>query len=159
MSLSKRKKKSRISQGARHSMMSLVLVCVFAASGFALHKVCSNRQAQFEGKLAELDVVIEEVEALENHNERLRERVRLLKTDAGVEEVAREKLGLVKPGELAFAVVPPPPPQFVASDDLERKYGEKKIKEVDKDRGTVIRMLRHLFGPGENQAGATEQVS
>lgn len=138
-------------------MMSLVLVCVFTAFGFALHKVCSDRQAQFEGKLAELDMVKEEVEALSVHNDRLRDRVDLLKTDAGVEEVAREKLGLVKAGELAFAIVPPPPPQFVVTDELERKYGDKKIKEVDKDRGAVIRVLRHLFGPGPG--GSTEKVS
>jgi cell division protein FtsB len=140
-------------------MMSLVLVCVFTAFGFALHKVCSDRQAQFEAKLAELDVVKEEVETIAIHNDRLRERVTLLKTDAGVEEVAREKLGLVKPGELAFAVVPPPPPQFVIADDLELKYGDKKVKEVDKDRGTVIRMLRHLFGPDQREKPNLEQVS
>lgn len=147
MSLSKSKKRSGLSPTVKHSLMSLFLVCVFTGFGFAVHRICSDRQAQFEAKLAELDQVKEEVEALEAHNQSLRDRVALLKTDAGVEEVAREKLGLVKPGELAFAVVPPPPPQFVVSEDLNLKYGEKKIKEVDKDRGTVIRILRHLFGP------------
>lgn len=157
MSLSKRKKKSRLSQGVRHSLMSLFLVCVFTGFGFAIHKVCSNRQAQFEAKLAELDVVIEEVENLERQNDNLRNKVALLKTDAGIEEVAREKLGLIKEGELAFSVVPPPPPQFINSDDLDKKYGEKKIKEVDKDRGTVIRVLRHLFGD-PNHDKSVEQV-
>ena len=158
MSLSKHRKKRRgLSQRARHSLLSLVLVCVFTGFGFAIDKVCSDRQAQFEAKLAELDEVKEEVTTLELQNERLRETVALLKTDAGVEEVAREKLGLVKPGELAFAVVPPPPPQFLVNDDLEAKYGEKKIREVDKDRGTVIRILRHLFGP-QNSDKVVEQV-
>ena len=152
MSLSKRrKKKSRLSLRARHSLMSLTLVLVFTAFGFGLFKVCSDRQAQFEAKLAELDEVNAEVTALETHNDRLRQRVELLKTEAGIEEVAREKLGLVKEGELAYAVVPPPPPQFTASDDLSLKYGEKTIKEVDKDRGTVIRILRHLFGTQREQ--------
>lgn len=156
MSLSKRKKqKSRLSTRARHSLLSLVLVLVFTGFGFALFKVCSDRQAQFEGKLAELDGVNEEVVLLESQNERLRKRVDLLKTEAGIEEVAREKLGLVKPGELAYAVVPPPPSQFTDTVDISLKYGEKKIKEVDKDRGTVIRILRHLFGPKDK----AEQVS
>jgi len=127
--------------------MSLSLVLVFTVFGFGLHKVCSDRQEQFENKLAELDRVKDEVVILGLHNERLRGQVELLKTDTGIEEVAREKLGLVKPGELAYAIVPPPPPQFQEFDDLSLKYGEKTIKEIDKDRGTVIRLLRHLFSP------------
>ena len=133
----------------------MVLVLVFTTFGFGLFKVCNDRQAQFEAKLAELDAVKDEVKSLKSHNERLGARVRLLKTNAGVEEVAREKLGLVKPGELAYAVIPPPPPQFVASDDLSLKYGKQEVREVDKDRGTVIKILRHLFGTKKS----TEQVS
>ena len=152
MSLSKRrKKKSRLSPRAKHSILSLTLVLVFTAFGFGLFKVCSDRQSQFESKLAELDDVNAQVYTLGVVNDRLRDRVGLLKTEAGGEEVAREKLGLVKPGELAYAVVPPPPPQFVITEDLNLKYGEKQIKEVDKDRGTVIRILRHLFGTDRHQ--------
>lgn len=130
--------------------MSLTLVLIFSAFGFGLFKVCSNRQAQFEAKLAELDQVKSRVAALKSHNERLSVKVDLLKTESGIEEVAREKLGLVKPGEMAYAVVPPPPQRFVASDDISLRYGEQEIKEVDKDRGTVIRILRHLFGPKQD---------
>jgi cell division protein FtsB len=156
MSLSKRRKKrSKLSPAAKNSLMSLTLVLVFTGFGFGLHKVCSDRQHQFESKLVELDEVNAEVASLEAHNERLKARVDLLNTPTGIEEVAREKLGLVKPGELAYAVVPPPPPQFVVTDELSLKYGEKQIKEVDKERGTIIRVLRHLFGPKRD----VEQVS
>jgi cell division protein FtsB len=151
MSLSKqRKRKSRLSPRAKHSILSLTLVLVFTAFGFGLFRVCSDRQFQFESKLAELDAVKEDVSALLSHNERLRNRVALLKTESGIEEVAREKLGLVRPGEMAYAVVPPAPPQFETVDDLSLKYGEKRVREVDKDRGTVIRLLRHLFGPNKD---------
>lgn len=130
-------------------MLSLGLVLLFTGFGFVIFNVCSDRQSQFETKLAELDEVNAEVHDLKFVNARLEERVALLRTDEGVEEVAREKLGLVKPGELAYAVVPPPPPQFVVTEDLSLKYGEQEVKEVDKDRGTVIRILRHLFGPAK----------
>ena len=156
MSLSKRRhKKTTFSPRVKQSLMSLVLVLVFTGFGLALFKICSDRQFQFEDKLAELDDVNGQIFHLNLHNERLSQQVELLKTDEGIEEVAREKLGLVRPGELAYAVVPPPPPQFMASDDLSIKYGEKEVKEVDKDRGTVIRILRHLFGPKQ----VREQVS
>lgn len=147
MSLSKRRSaRPNLPSGARHSLLSLILVLVFTGFGFALYNVCSNRQGQFEAKLEELDMVNDQLRALDVQNSRLREQVALLKTDDGVEEVAREKLGLVRPGELAYSVVPPPPPQFVAEEDIHLKYGKKEEREVDKDRGTIIRVLRHLFG-------------
>lgn len=145
------KKKPGLSIAAKNSMLSLTLVLLFTAFSFALFKICNDRMSQFESKLAELDEVKGQLVSLELHNERLRDKVKLLKTDEGVEEVAREKLGLIRPGELAYSVVPPPPPQFSTTDDLNVRYGPKEIKEVDKDRGTVIRVLRHLFGPKAQQ--------
>ena len=132
MSLSKRRKKrTGLSQRARHSLMSLTLVCVFTGFGFAIDQVCSDRQAQFEAKLAELDEVKDEVAGLETQNERLREKVALLKTDAGVEEVAREKLGLVKPGEEVYRVMPAPEdpiavPDTWPFDQLRRRLGQPR---------------------------------
>lgn len=147
MSLSKRqKKRSKQPSLFSKSLFSLTLVAIFIGFGFVIFRVCSERQAEFEAKLVELDQVNEQLSDLDFHNTQLAERVELLKTDSGIEEVAREKLGLVKKGELAYAVVPPPPPQFIASDDLRLKYGEQVVKEVNKDRGTVIRLLRHFFG-------------
>lgn len=156
MSLSNRRhKRSRLSPEVKNALFSLFLVMLFAGFGFVIFRVCSDRQSEFEAKLAELDDVNAQVHELNFVNDRLADRVKLLKTDDGVEEVAREKLGLVMKGELAYAVVPPPPPQFVVAEDLSLKYGEKQVKEVDKDRGTVIRILRHLFGP----AKPAQQVS
>ena len=155
MSLSRKKKKKRLSHRGKRSLMSLVLVLIFTAFGFGLFKVCSDKQAEFEAKLAELDSVKEQVHSLKTRNKKLEDKIVLLKTDVGIEEVAREKLGLVKPGEIAYAIVPPPPDRFVAQDDILRSYGKQEIKEVDKDRGTVIRILRHLFSPKRKK----EQVS
>lgn len=158
MSLSNRRHKgTKFSPEAKSSILSLSLVLIFTVFGFVIFNVCSDRQAQFEAKLAELDEVNHRVHELNFVNTRLEERVVLLKTDLGVEEVAREKLGLVKPGELAYAVVPPPPPHFVVTEDLSLRYGEKEIKEVDKDRGTVIRILRHLFGPTKPEQQVSSQ--
>lgn len=46
----------------------------------------------------------EELEAVKAHNEQLWERVRLLQSDAYVESLARDNLGLVKPGEVPVTV-------------------------------------------------------
>lgn len=44
------------------------------------------------------------------HNAQLREEIKLLHTPGYVERVAREQLGLIKPGEVALLIVRPKPP-------------------------------------------------
>ena len=48
--------------------------------------------------------------ALEADNRALEERVAALDTPEEIERIAREQLNLVRPGEEAFAVLPPQPP-------------------------------------------------
>ncbi len=51
---------------------------------------------------------------LETQNAQLREEIKLLHTPQYIEKLAREQLGLVKPGEIALLIVPTPatpPPQ------------------------------------------------
>ena len=53
-----------------------------------------------------------EIDALEQENARLRERVQKLKSDPdAIEREAREKLHYAKPGEVIYALPPDPPPQ------------------------------------------------
>lgn len=58
--------------------------------------------------------VAAEVARLATANRGLEERVRLLHTDAEIERLAREQYHLVRPGEEAYAVLPPAPPASVA---------------------------------------------
>jgi len=47
---------------------------------------------------------------LQQRNEQLRERVRLLQADDRyIEKLARERLGLVKKGEIIYRILPPAP--------------------------------------------------
>ncbi|MHB1135391.1 MAG: FtsB family cell division protein [Coriobacteriia bacterium] len=52
----------------------------------------------------ELQTLQGELDGLKSRNEELREQVDGLKTPEGVERIARESLGLVKPGEQAYVV-------------------------------------------------------
>ncbi len=136
----------------KSSLLSLSLVLLFTAVGFGLFKVCSDRQSHFEQKLAELEAINYQKLVLQTHNIRMRERIEYLKTDEGVEEVVREKLGLVRPGELAYSVVPPPPPQFSSfgQDDIQPLTQEELVYLLE-DHGVVVKVLRHLFGRQEAQ--------
>jgi len=52
----------------------------------------------------ELESLETELDGLKTRNDDLRQQVDELKTPEGVEELARESLGLVKPGEQAYVV-------------------------------------------------------
>jgi len=52
----------------------------------------------------ELQTLQGELSGLQSRNEELREQVDELKTPEGVEQLAREGLGMVKPGEQAYVV-------------------------------------------------------
>ncbi len=52
---------------------------------------------------------------LHDQNDLLHEEIKLLHTPGYIEKLAREQLGLVKPGEIAILVVHPPPPPPVAA--------------------------------------------
>jgi len=51
-----------------------------------------------------------ELSDLEARNRLLDRRIARLKTPAEIERIAREQYGLVRPGEVAYAILPPPPP-------------------------------------------------
>ena len=50
------------------------------------------------------------LEVLSGQNAALADRVRRLNTDAEIERLAREQYNLVRPGEEAYAILPPPAP-------------------------------------------------
>ncbi|HXF82721.1 MAG TPA: septum formation initiator family protein [bacterium] len=60
--------------------------------------------------------------SLREQNAVLREEMRLLQTPAYIEKLAREQLGLVRPGEVAILILrtpapaPPPPPGRIERD-------------------------------------------
>jgi cell division protein FtsB len=143
----------------KKTMISLGLTGLFCVFSLCLYSLCLERQSNFEAKLVELDELKTERRQLREHNERLRDRVAYLQTDAGVEEVAREKLGLVRPGELAYAVVPPPPDSFTEADEKESPHlhsAEHKAEQQE-DYGLIVRVLRRMFST--QPAGESKDVA
>ena len=59
----------------------------------------------------ELSAAERRVQVLSGQNGELAERVQRLNTDAEIERLAREQYSLVRPGEEAFALLPPPEPK------------------------------------------------
>jgi len=57
-----------------------------------------------------------QLELLQSENARMAREAKKLSTDSEIEKLAREKYGLVRPGERAFVVLPAPTTTTVAPD-------------------------------------------
>lgn len=59
---------------------------------------------------SEVTRVEREISALERRNDAVREQIEYMQSDEYIEKVARDKLGLVKPGDVVFKPVRPARP-------------------------------------------------
>jgi cell division protein FtsB len=99
-------------------LASVVLVGVLFAGVFPTRTYLAQR--------ASISHAEKQLSVLGQQNADLQKRARELQTDAEIERLAREQYNLVKPGEEAYAVLPPPSqagapaadtPKPVARDD------------------------------------------
>ena len=82
---------------------------------------------------------------LEEQNAQLRAEIQALHTPEYVEKLAREQLGLVKPGEIAFLIVQTPadtPPGRTLPQDTRERPTPARPDWLSRLRDAV----RHLFG-------------
>jgi cell division protein FtsB len=72
---------------------------------FGHHGLIAMRQSQKQAKQ-----IRQEIQRLDDENRELQEKVKALKTDPrAIERIARDDLGLAKPGELIFKLPQPNP--------------------------------------------------
>lgn len=99
----KRARRRIVYRGSSQNRLSMILVVTVMA---AILIAVSVRGVYLNSKLSEYNEQIEELEAeIESENERteeIEEYAKYVQTDEYVEEVARDKLGLVKEGEIIF---------------------------------------------------------
>ena len=103
-----RRRRRRARLTARATVLLGIMIGVLALS-------VAPAQMYFE-QTAELARFEQQADALERRNEALADRAEQLRDHAFLERLARQCLGMVKPGEVAFVVVPKegapaPPPE------------------------------------------------
>ena len=115
------------------------------------------KSAEYNAKLAEIKILQQEKEKLEEENEILQSKIEYLKTEKGIESVAREKLGLVKPSEIAFIVVNDKNDP-ISSTKIKKSKKEKIIekdttkKEIKQKKVNWLDLLwRDLFSGGNDK--------
>lgn len=83
----------------------LVTAILLSVVAYNLYYCCQIKQRELEECQQELVKLKSDISLTEYTNSQLKAQVEYLATDAGAEEIAREKLGLIKPGEVSFVVL------------------------------------------------------
>lgn len=95
----KRKKSFSLSR-SRLPLMVAVLLMGYLAVSF------SSQFGKLSSMQREISSIEQQVQELKEKNASLRQELQLVQSDAFIEKTAREKLGLVKPGETRVVPVP-----------------------------------------------------
>jgi len=118
-----------------HIMSCLFAVCIL----YSFNISYARKTVEYKEKLSQVQQVNNEITVLEKENRLLKQQVAHLNTNDGVEEIAREKLGLIKPDEIAFVVVSSPTPgapaapSAAARDDNKMAKNQELKKEIQKE--------------------------
>lgn len=120
--------------------LPVAIVAVVAILGWTLYPVVrlSYRQSRERVKLEQ------QLADIEKRNEVLKHEVARLKTPAGVEDAARDRLGFVKKGEHMYIVMP----SGGATGSHTPTAGTVQTADVSGDEGFVRRALDAVFGVG-----------
>lgn len=85
-----------------------------------------------------------DVARLRDENIRLQKELSAARSDAGVEQVAREQLGLVKPGDQAIQIVGPPTP--ASREPIVRRDPAPVERPISTEKPIWLRLLDAIFG-------------
>ena len=103
------------------ALLLLVALAVTLAGIFPFRQILSQERA--------VSFTEEKLRALEEENARLEDDIERLQTPIEIERLARERFGLVRPGEVGFVVdwqePPAPPPEPEAPPPDTRAWYEK----------------------------------
>ncbi|CCO08633.1 FtsB family cell division protein [Desulforamulus hydrothermalis] len=110
----------RSKRGGAALMVSILFVAYMIFSLGSQFKKLHDMQNSME-------LLQNQVQELKTRNAALREEIKLIKSDSYVEQVAREQLGLVKPGETLVVQVQSPQPADAKTSS--RSTGEKQQGE------------------------------
>jgi len=113
-----------------------ILIVMAAVALLAWSLLPLGQRLEREEEVRELE---QKVAALREENRVLREEIAHLKSDEYVEKLAREELGLVKEGESAYLVVPPPQAGEERSDESKPQKRERTLWQKFGD------FLKNLF--------------
>lgn len=124
-------------QRTDHRALTVILIASVVVATWILYPVVRLQYQQQREKTS----LEQELAGLQERNASLRAQVDRLKTPAGVEEVARESLGLVKEGEQMYVVTEGEPTRTPAPD-----VSDQTRSVTASEAGVWTEVLDILFG-------------
>ncbi|NDD27023.1 MAG: septum formation initiator family protein [Proteobacteria bacterium] len=101
-------RRERVLEGLRTVGINLLFVVGVLVVGYSLLVTYDLKQQETALKRQEVEAARAQLDRDVEVNDRLKSQIRFLRTDAGVEKVARDALGLVRPNEQTYVVVNAP---------------------------------------------------
>jgi cell division protein FtsB len=109
----------RIGEFFRHNLtwlLGVALALLLLQDIFGTHGLIAMRRSQQEAARVQ-----KEISQMDEENRRLEEHVKALKSDpAAIERIAREEMGLARPGEYIFKIAPKTGDPSVASSSQKK---------------------------------------
>ncbi|MCX8006990.1 MAG: septum formation initiator family protein [Coriobacteriia bacterium] len=130
-------RKTRAASAAERRVAAAIVLVAFATAAWMLYPVMRIEYQQQRQK----QTLEQRLAALQARNEELRKKAQRLQTPEGVEEVARESLGLTRPGEQVYIVTETEPTAAPAPDVTEQT---RSIQATETSPITAI--LDLIFG-------------
>ena len=109
---------SRLRSGRGNN--KVMMFVALAVIGYILFSLTSQF-SRLHSMQANVNSLQNQVKEIENRNTALREQIKQIKSDAYIEQVAREQLGLVKPGETLVV-----PAQSQQGSDVNKQQNSPK---------------------------------
>lgn len=141
--MSKEIEKEKKDEGPKERNIGLILVLLVLTAivplGFRMYSSYLQKRMAFLEKKAEKKRLVREIKKIEKQNEELEEKKKHLQTKEGIEKVARDKLGLTRPGETPFIVIQeraegkPAAPIKRNSDKKRQKDSKEKLTGPGRD--------------------------
>lgn len=102
---------------ARRPALMIVVVAAIVVIAAMLTNVVPFRQVVAQS--TEIAAAKSELAGIVAENARLSQQVAALDTPIEIERIARDKLGYVRPGEMAYVVIEPEEPEVVHTEEVD----------------------------------------
>lgn len=118
----------RYNSSGRIAISRVIAIFIFALVACLVSYIFLSRYSHYRALQEKVVLAEKELESLREENTKLKHEIDMLHTPGRIEGLARERLGLTKPGELAFRV----------TDKKQEFHTEEKEQEVARNEGTSM---------------------
>lgn len=113
----------------------ILMICIFLPIGMKFYNAYLEKRMDYMKKVEEEKALRQEINQLAGKNLEMKKQVNFLKSDVGVEEVARNKLGLIKRGEIPFIVTPCREGNATTNINSIKKKENKLVEKKKENKG------------------------